>query len=685
MNILSIGGGPAGLYFGILMKKHNPSYNVTIIERNKPYDTFGWGVVFSDATMEKLKEADEQSALSILNNFHHWTDIDIFFKGEKRTSGGHGFVGIGRKKLLNLLQDRCLELGVNLIFETSVEDDDEYIKKYNADLVIAADGLNSFLRTKYQDTYKPDIDVRKCRFVWLGTKKIFNAFTFLFEKTQYGWFQVHAYQFDDTTSTFIVETRQETWEKAGIEKMSKEEAIGFCEKIFAKYLDGHSLISNANHLRGSAIWIQFPRVICENWAHFKQIDGKEVPIILMGDAVHTAHYSIGSGTKLALEDAILLANVINNNPNSNIKEVLPIYEKERKIEVERVKNAARNSTEWFEQVDIHSHMDVDHFAYSCLTRSQRISHDNLKLRDKDYIEQFQKAISGDKNKEPYLMSYKNSTAEFKTRLVDFVDLSKKSNELTKNTSGVVSYPVAVSDCGKMNKTDTTASELTKDSIKSYKDKGLSVSIQLTHWGRKSSLETIYAPSPIAYGENKTPNEISLESMNAVKDFFVSSAKNVQNIGADNIVIDASNGGLLSSFLSPLSNKRKDQYGGDIHARMTYLIEVVNTVKNAIHIPIWVNLSATDWHPDGNKAEDAVEVAKKLKDNSVSLIVVSTGGVIADESAVYGRAYQTPYSDFIKHSVNIGTLTHGNIKTLDEVNGIIAAARADLCVMNDSFK
>src|SRR5881394_2434156 len=325
MNIVCIGGGPAGLYFALLMKQQDPRHEISVVERNRPYDTFGWGVVFSDQTLGNLQAADPKSAAQILDAFNHWDDIEVNIRGHKVRSGGHGFCGIGRKRLLNILQQRCEELGVKLVFETDVQGDDQYP---DADLVIASDGLNSRIRAKYAASYQPDIDMRRCSFVWLGTHKLFDAFTFAFEKTEWGWFQAHAYRFDDETSTFIVEAPEEVWQKAGIDRMEKEEGIAFCERLFAKYLDGHALMSNASHLRGSAQWIRFPRVVCERWVHH---NGR-APVVLMGDAAHTAHFSIGSGTKLALEDAIELARSIGQHPG-DLAAALQHYADLRRVEV----------------------------------------------------------------------------------------------------------------------------------------------------------------------------------------------------------------------------------------------------------------------------------------------------------------------------------------------------------------
>ena len=375
MRIVCLGGGPAGLYFSILAKKANPSWDITVVERNRPDDTFGWGVVFSDKTMDGFKDVDPETHSEITRAFRHWDDIDVFFKGQKVTSGGHGFCGIGRIKLLQILQKRAAGLGAKLIFQTEITDPDAYAADY--DLVIASDGGSSITRRKYESIFKPNIQPRQNRFIWLGSKKKLDAFTFDFANTEWGWFNLHAYRFDADWSTFIVETPEKNWLKAGIDKMEQEESIALCEKLFADRLDGNALISNAKHLKGSAVWLKFNRVLCEKWFHKN--------IVLIGDAAHTAHFSIGSGTKLAMEDAIALTRVLSHH-DGDVTSALQKYQEEREIEALKLQSAARNRMEWFEQVERYVHLDPEQFTYSLLTGSQRIGHENLKLRDSGYVE-----------------------------------------------------------------------------------------------------------------------------------------------------------------------------------------------------------------------------------------------------------------------------------------------------------
>src|SRR6202453_3166255 len=386
MRIVCIGGGPAGLYFGLRMKKENPAHQVTVVERNRPYDTFGWGVVFSDATMENMRAWDAETANAIETAFNHWDDIEVLIKGRRMRTTGHSFVGIGRKKLLNILQARCEELGVELVFEREVDSDLEFP---DPDLIIASDGINSKIRNRYQDEFKPDMVMRPNRFVWLGTNKLYDAFTFDFRRTEHGWFQAHIYRFDDTTSTFIVETTEDIFKAHGLDQADEARSVDFCEELFSEVLDGGKLMSNARHLRGSA-WLNFGRLTCGKWSHFNG----QSHVVLMGDAAHTAHFAIGSGTKLALEDSIELTKqfrTLGDTPDK-IPAVLDAYEEVRAVDVARIQNAARNAMEWFEVVGSRyaDTLEPEQFMYSLLTRSQRISHENLRLRDKEWLEGYER-------------------------------------------------------------------------------------------------------------------------------------------------------------------------------------------------------------------------------------------------------------------------------------------------------
>ena len=717
MNILCIGGGPAGLYFALLMKQQNPAHHITVVERNRPYDTFGWGVVLSDQTLQNLQAADAHTAQLIGDAFNHWDDIEVFFKGRSIRSTGHGFCGIGRKHLLNILQQRCEELGVQLVFETDVSDDQALAQQYQADVVIASDGLNSRIRSRYAHTYQPDIDVRHCRFVWLGTHKTFDAFTFAFEQTEHGWFQAHAYQYNDDTSTFIVETPESVWKAHGIDQMSQEEGVAFCQNLFAKYLDGHSLMSNAAHLRGSANWIQFPRVICQTWVHWAEVAGKSTPIVLMGDAAHTAHYSIGSGTKLAMEDAIDLANTFAQHPDADMHIVLQAYVDRRSVEVLKIQNAARNSTAWFEHVDRYTHMDIEQFTYSLLTRSQRISHENLRLRDPAWLEHFESWLSGGRPVAPMLLPYTLRGLTLKNRIVvspmatysaveglvnDFhlVHLGARALGgagllMVEMTSPTPEGRITAGCPGLWNDAQQVAFKRITDFVHQHH---AHIGLQLGHSGAKGSTQLgwesidepmqagnwpLMAASPVAYGPNNAvPRAMTLADMQTLKGQFVQATQRALAAGFDWLELHCAHGYLLSGFICPLTNHRNDAYGGSLENRCRYPLEVFQAMRTVwpADKPMGVRISAHDWAPGGNTDDDAVAIARLFKAVGCDVIDVSSGQTTRLAKPVYGRMYQTPFADRIRNEVHIGTMAVGAISEADHANSIIAAGRADLCAI-----
>ena len=738
MNIVCLGGGPAGLYFSLLMKLQDPAHVITVVERNRPFDTFGWGVVLSDQTLGNLRATDPVTAQLIGDAFNHWDDVEIFFKGRSVRSGGHGFCGIGRKKLLNILQERCIELGVELVFETDVQDDQAIAAQYNAEVLIACDGLNSRVRNRYATTYKPDVEMRDCRFVWLGTKKTFDAFTFAFEKTEHGWFAAHAYKFDADTSTFIVETPHAVWKAHGLDTMSQEEGIAFCERLFAKYLDGNPLMNNATHVRGSAIWIQFPRVVCERWVHNEVINGRQVPIVLMGDAAHTAHFSIGSGTKLALEDAIELARCFAKKLDTT--EALQAYEAVRSVEVLKIQNAARNSTEWFENVDRYSGMQAEQFFYSMMTRSQRISHENLRVRDADWLMGYEQWLAKNYTQRaavassgrsaahkaagigaifPMLLPLKVRDVQLKNRVVvspmatysaiegliqDFHLVHIGARALggaalvfIEMTSPSPEGRITPGCPGLYNQAQMLAFKRVVDFAHSA-GCGAKMGLQLGHSGPKGSTQVgweqtdepltadnwpLIAASAVAFGPtNQTPSAVTRADMDRITAEFVQSTRYAVEAGFDWLELHCAHGYLLSSFITPLTNHRTDEYGGSLGNRCRYPLEVFSAMRAVWppHLPMSVRISAHDWAPGGNTDDDAVAIARIFKAAGCDVIDVSSGQTTRSAKPVYGRMYQTPFADRIRNEVGIQTMAVGAISESDQVNSIIAAGRADLCAV-----
>ncbi|WP_284162980.1 bifunctional salicylyl-CoA 5-hydroxylase/oxidoreductase [Frigidibacter sp. SD6-1] len=709
MKILCLGGGPAGLYFAISMKLRDPSHQVTVLERNRANDTFGWGVVLSDDALGRMQKNDPNSTDAIRSHFAYWDDIAVVHDGRRTVSGGHGFAGIGRKQMLVLLQERARELGVEMRFETEFRSAEDYRRDY--DLVVACDGINSVVRREYEATFKPDIDTRKCKFVWLGTHQKFDdAFTFIFEKTDHGWVWAHVYQFDAKTATFIVECLPETWDRWGFERMSKEETVETCRKIFERHLGGHDLMSNAAHLRGSAVWMQFPRVICERWYHEN--------VVLMGDAAATGHFSIGSGSRLAFDSAIALADYLHSE--LTLEAAFERYQEERRVEVLRLQSAARNSLEWFEEVERYLDMPPLQFAYSLLTRSQRISHENLRLRDPAWLREaedwFQTQAGGKPGRAPIFAPFRLRDMTLKNRIVVSPMAQYKAvdgcptdwhfihyAERAKGGAGLVYVEMTcVSPEGRI--TLGCPGLYAAEHEKAWKrlttfvhaETSAKICCQIGHAGRKASVqvpweddeaplgsrgwETI-GPSALAWSPaHPAPREMTRADMERVTGEFVRATEMAARAGFDMVELHAAHGYLISSFISPMSNRRADAYGGSLENRMRWPLEVFAAMRAVwpAEKPMSVRISANDWVGDhGVTPAEAVEIARRFAGAGADIIDVSAGQTSTEAKPVYGRMFQTPFSDRIRNEAGLATMAVGNITEADQANSILLAGRADL--------
>jgi anthraniloyl-CoA monooxygenase len=713
MHIVSIGGGPAGLYFSILMKKAFPDARIRVLERNKADDTFGWGVVFSEETLSHFGDADRESYEAIRASFAYWDDIETYFGGTCVTSTGHGFCGMSRKQLLSILQDRCRALGVELTFEREVKSAEEF--RTTADLVIACDGVNSAVRAQYESTFRPTTHWGATKFTWLGTTKPLRAFTFHFKENTHGLFQVHAYPFEKGLSTWIVECREETWKAAGLDKATEADTVRYCEELFAPELDGHRLLINRS------TWRTFPTIRCATWRHEN--------IVLMGDAAHTAHFSIGSGTKLAMEDAIALRDAFVSHGTADVPRALAAYEEARFVDVLKLQRAADVSREWFENSSRYVRQHPLQFSFNLMTRSKRITYDNLAKRDPKLVaamtEWFRESVGAPKASDgssppPIFTPFKLRDMPLANRIVvspmcqysakdgtpDDWHLVHLGSRAVGGAGLVITEMTNVSADARI--TPGCAGMYAPEHVATWKrivdfvhaNSTAKIGIQLAHAGRKGSAnhpwegfdvplppasggwETI-APSPLPFAPGwPAPREMTRVDLERVRDDFVRATKMARNAGFDLVEVHMAHGYLLSTFLSPLTNQRTDEFGGALVNRMRWPLEVFRAMRAVWPAakPMSVRISATDWAPGGLVVDDAVEIARALKDAGCDVIDVSSSGNSIESRPQYGRMFQVPFADRIRHEVGVPTMAVGAIEGADHANTVIAAGRADLCAL-----
>lgn len=711
MKIAILGGGPAGHYFSLLQKQVNPATEITLFERNRADDTFGWGVVFSEETLTYLTENDPISAKQIMGQFAFWTDIEVRVGSERFRSGGHGFCGIMRRELLGILQRRAAELGVTQHFSHEIQDPQHLMNEY--DLVLAADGVNSLTRTRWADHFNPSIQRRRNKYIWFGASRAMEDFLFAFRETEWGLFWVHAYPFDAGRSTFIVECAPETWQKAGLEANDEAANVAFCEAIFAEDLQGARLMSNRS------AWINFPNIKCATWVRDN--------LVLMGDAAHTAHFSIGSGTKLAMEDAISLVAALADKPG-DVKAALAHYQALRRPEVERIQRAAEESLVWFEAIDRYRDFSPMQFAFSLMNRSKKVTHGNLKLRDARFVESVDRFVIDQAEAQtrrsipidtpPMFTPFRLRDMILANRVVVSPMCQYSAEDGTPNQWHLVHLGSrAVGGAGLLytEMTDVSAeARITPGCTGMYKPEHVTawrgivafvhanspakICLQLAHAGRKGATKLMWdgydqpldsgawpliSASAIPWEDgSQTPRAMDQSDMDQVQADFVRATVMAEEAGFDMIELHMAHGYLLSSFLSPLTNRREDDFGGSIENRLRFPLAVFDAMRAVwpAHKPMSVRVSATEWAPGGFSDADRLATAQALKAHGCDIVDVSAGQTVPYAKPVYGRCFQTPFSDEIRNAVGIATIAVGNITSWDEVNSIIAGGRADLCAL-----
>jgi anthraniloyl-CoA monooxygenase len=722
VRIAVVGGGPGGLYFAALAKQLDASSEITVWERNAADDTFGFGVVFSDETLGGIEHADLAVYRAMEREFARWDDIDVHFKGQVITSGGHGFAALSRRRLLQILQQRCAELGVTVHFRADAPDPAALAAHY--DLVVAADGANSAVRAAFAGTFRPDLDVRRCRYMWLGTDLVFDAFKFYIEQTPHGVMQIHGYPYDATGSTFIVEMHDTVWRAAGFDRLappdppglppgrSDEASIERIRELFAGVLGGHEVHAN------NSKWISFGTLRCGSWRHGN--------VILLGDAAHTAHFSIGSGTKLAMEDALALAACLHEQPDTAA--ALDAYEAERRPVVASTQRAAQASLEWFENLGQYTNQEPEQFAFNIMTRSRRVTHGNLRLRDPEFAARTDTWFAGHEKKHgmgngdvvpPMFQPLRLRGLELKNRvIVSAMDMYSAADGVPSDfhlvhlggkalggAALVMTEMVCVSPEGRI--TPGCAGMYAPEHEAAWRritgfvheNSTAKIGLQLGHSGRKGSTRLMWegmdeplpdgnweitAPSPIPYlpGVSQVPRELTAADLTEIKHSFLNATRAADRSGFDVLELHCAHGYLLSSFISPVTNRRDDEYGGSLAGRLRYPLEVFAAMRDAWPAakPMTVRISATDWYPGGITGEDAIEIARAFQAAGADAIDTSTGQVMPDEEPAFGRSYQTPFADAIRNRTGIATVAVGVISSYDDVNSIILAGRADLCAL-----